>query len=55
MSKQIVLENDKRAIEEVIGKLNDIYRDFYITKNNIRYFIKDNLKNKKVFGLFHQR
>ena len=29
-------------IESIIRELNDDYRDFYITKNNIRLFIKDN-------------
>lgn len=41
MEKQIIL--NKLEIEQIISETQDIYRDFYITKNNVRYFIKDNV------------
>jgi hypothetical protein len=34
---------DKERIEKTLNKLIDYNRDFYITKNNLRLFIKENL------------
>jgi hypothetical protein len=41
--KSRIKEEDKFKIVEIIGNVVDVYKDFYITKNNLRLFIKDNL------------
>lgn len=37
-----VSKKDKQKIELAIGDLIDLYGDFFLTKNNIRLFIKEN-------------
>jgi hypothetical protein len=34
---------DKGKIKEILKNLTDFYADFYITKNNLRLFLKENL------------
>ena len=36
-------KEDKIKISSIIEKISDIYKDFYITKNNLRLFIHDNV------------
>jgi len=33
----------KREIDGMICEISDIYKDFYVTKNNLRLFLNDNL------------
>ena len=40
--KQQITKEDKKIVEEVLGNLVDNYRDFYITKDNFRFFIQEN-------------
>ncbi len=35
---------EKSEVEKTLSKLIDLYRDFYLTKNNIRFFIKENIE-----------
>ena len=41
--KNGVSKKDKRKIACILTDLCDIYRDFYLTKNNLRLFIQDNI------------
>ena len=41
--KSTLSEKDKRQISSILNELVDIYSDFYLTKNNLRYYIKENL------------
>ena len=34
---------EKQLIENILKNLIDLYGDFYITKNNLRYSIKENV------------
>ena len=36
-------KKDKLKVREILSNLIDFYGDFYITKNNIRLSIRDNL------------
>ena len=36
-------KNEFKEIESIISELVDVYSDFYITRNNLRLFIKENL------------
>lgn len=40
--KSRLKDEDKFKIAEIISNVVDVYKDFYITKNNLRLFIKDN-------------
>ena len=40
--KNMVSKKDRREIQTILYELIDYNRDFYITKDNIRLFIKDN-------------
>jgi hypothetical protein len=33
---------DKKVVENILAELTDIFGDFYITKNNMRLYIKEN-------------
>jgi hypothetical protein len=35
-------KKDKRKVSCILADLSDIYRDFYVTKKNLRLFIQDN-------------
>jgi len=37
-----ITDKDREDIKSTIDSISDIYGDFYITKNNIRFFIKEN-------------
>lgn len=41
--KSKLTESEKVELKAIIEKLDDLYADFYITKNNLRLFIKENL------------
>jgi len=41
--KSTLSEKDKKQILNILNELIDIYSDFYLTKNNLRYYIKENL------------
>ena len=41
--KSTLSEKDKKQISSILNELIDIYSDFYLTKNNLRYYIKENL------------
>jgi len=41
--KSTLSEKDKKQISSILNELVDIYSDFYLTKNNLRYYIKENL------------
>ena len=41
--KSTLSKNDKKKINSILYNLNDVFSDFYITKNNLRYYIKENL------------
>ncbi len=41
--KQELSKKDKFKISVFISEIKDIYSEFYITKNNLRLFIKDNI------------
>lgn len=41
--KNKLTKKDELKIFCILDELNDYYSDFYITKNNLRLFIKDNL------------
>lgn len=41
--KQNLTNKEKEMICSLVQDLTDIYKDFYITKNNLRLFIQDNL------------
>jgi len=36
-------DKESRLIKDIINELTDIYGDFYVTRNNLRLFIKENL------------
>jgi len=36
-------KKEKIEIERIISEIPDTYRDFYITKNNLRIYIKENI------------
>jgi len=38
----MISKKEKIEIESILNELTDIYGDFYITKNNLRLFIKEN-------------
>lgn len=40
--KTNILEVEKKEIDSVLQEVSDIYSDFYITKDNLRFFIKEN-------------
>jgi len=42
-TKQILSESDREEVLNVLNRIPDIYGDFYITKNNLRLFIRENL------------
>lgn len=41
--KSSISSKDKKEIYEIINSIPDYYKDFYITKDNLRLFIKDNI------------
>lgn len=41
--KQNLTKKEKETVWALLQDLTDIYKDFYITKNNLRLFIQDNL------------
>lgn len=41
--KQILSKVEKQTVSFMVSDLNDIYQDFYITKNNLRLYIKENI------------
>ena len=41
--KQQVSKKEKKLIESILGEFTDLYGDFYITKDNLRLFIKENI------------
>jgi len=41
--KQNLTKKEKEKLRSLIRDLTDVYKDFYITKNNLRLFIQDNL------------
>ena len=41
--KSTLSKEDKKQIFTILDELVDIYSDFYLTKNNLRYYIKENL------------
>lgn len=41
--KQIVSRKEKEQIKGIVGDLDDYHGDFYLTKNNLRLFIKENM------------
>jgi len=41
--KSTLSKKDKQIINTLLYNLNDAFSDFYITKNNLRYYIKENL------------
>ena len=40
--KGILSDKEKKNVTSLLLELSDIYGDFYITKNNLRLFIKEN-------------
>jgi len=36
-------EKEEKIIETLISDISDIYRDFYVTKNNLRLYIRENI------------
>lgn len=40
--KQLVSKKEKQEVESIMSDLLDTYSDFYLTKNNLRLFIKEN-------------
>lgn len=40
--KQLLSEKEKQEVSGLIDELSDLYSDFYITKDNLRLFIKEN-------------
>jgi len=42
--KSTLSAKDKKQIFSILGELSDYYSDFYITRNNIRLYIKENLE-----------
>ena len=49
--KSTLSEKDKKQIFSILDELVDIYSDFYLTKNNLRYYIKEN--SDLLFKLLH--
>ena len=43
--KSILSKNDQRIVSSIIGELPDFYSDFYLTQNNLRLSIKDNVQS----------
>ena len=41
--KQNLNKKEKEIIWSLLQELSDVYKDFYITKNNLRLFIRENL------------
>lgn len=41
--KSTLSEEDKKQVFSILDELVDIYSDFYITRNNIRLYIKENI------------
>jgi len=41
--KNTLSKKDKKQIFNILNELTDLYRDFYITRNNLRYYIKENI------------
>lgn len=35
-------KKEKKLINDILNKISDVYTDFYITRSNLRLFIKDN-------------
>lgn len=42
--KSTLSEKDKKQIFSILEELSDYYSDFYITRNNIRLYIKENIE-----------
>jgi len=42
--KSTLSQKDKKQIFSILGELSDYYSDFYITRNNIRLYIKENIE-----------
>lgn len=40
--KSTLSKKDREKVEEILGNIPDIFGDFYITKDNIRLFLRDN-------------
>jgi hypothetical protein len=40
--KSRLSKKDKQEVLSILNNISDIYRDFFITKNNLRLFIHDN-------------
>ena len=41
--KSTLSKKDKKQVSSILDELVDIYSDFYLTKKNLRYYIKENL------------
>ena len=41
--KQHLSADEKQNVNYMLEDLNDVYQDFYITKNNLRLYIKENV------------
>ena len=41
--KSSLSKKDKKQVSSILNELVDIYSDFYITRNNIRLYIKENI------------
>jgi len=41
--KEKLTEKEKVEVSEILNDLIDLYGDFYITRNNLRLFIKENI------------
>jgi preprotein translocase subunit YajC len=44
-SKQYLAKKEKQTIKVIIDEISDIYGEFYITKNKLRLFIKENIES----------
>jgi len=42
--KSTLSEKDKKQVFSILEELSDYYSDFYITRNNIRLYIKENIE-----------
>jgi len=42
--KSTLSEKDKKEVFNILNEVIDIYSDFYLTKNNLRYYIKENIE-----------
>jgi len=41
--KQMLEKKERKMVESILSELSDVYSDFYITRNNLRLYIKENL------------